>query len=390
MPESPLSDQSPHRHDSPNELFERSLDLLCVAGLDGYFKKVNPSWTRVLGWSAAELLDRPSISFVHPDDVPATLEARARLCKGEPGVRLENRYRCRDGSYRWLAWQSAATRDNGTVFGVARDITEQRQAEQLRQTVTRLESTALFAGGIAHDFNNLLTTLLLSLELVERGGSLTPEQAAHLKLARDATVSAGALTQLLVSLSSGSNQAHETVHLASLLAQAIAETAHHDVTVETDLGAGLPPLLLDRTQILQALKQVLINAAEASPPGAVVRIVAEAETLGAEGPTSLRPGPYVRVRISDSGTGITPENLTRIFDPYFSTKPRGGQKGMGLGLAIAHAVMRKHHGGLTVEPDPSGTTVTLRLPINDPASDADDDKPINDLATLRAHTGRPR
>src|SRR5438045_1439230 len=89
-----------------NRMFNLSLDLLCIAGLDGYFKRVNPSWTRVLGWSEAELLSRPVADFIHPEDRERTLQARANLAKGIPLRGFENRYLCKDGSHRWLSWQS--------------------------------------------------------------------------------------------------------------------------------------------------------------------------------------------------------------------------------------------------------------------------------------------
>src|SRR5690606_11000632 len=105
-----------------------------------------------------------------------TLLARADLAKGIPVNRLENRYRCKDGSYRWLSWQSSASPEDGVVFGAARDITEQRQTDQLHLTTSKLDSTGIMAGGIAHDFNNLLTGFLLNLELIGLSGPLNPDQ----------------------------------------------------------------------------------------------------------------------------------------------------------------------------------------------------------------------
>jgi PAS domain S-box-containing protein len=125
--------------------FDLSIDLLCIAGLDGYFRRVNASWTRVLGWSQSELLAQPVESFMHPDDRAQTLRARAGLAQGAPVRGLENRYRCKDGSYRWLSWQSTIEPGGSTVFAVARDITEQRRIEQELLVTGKPESTTIFS-----------------------------------------------------------------------------------------------------------------------------------------------------------------------------------------------------------------------------------------------------
>jgi PAS domain S-box-containing protein len=107
--------------------FALSVDLLCVAGLDGRFRRVSPSFTRTLGFPEAELLARPFLDFVHPEDVDGTQRAVARLAGGAPVLAFENRYRCADGSYRWLEWRSYPS--DGLIYAVARDVTERRAAE---------------------------------------------------------------------------------------------------------------------------------------------------------------------------------------------------------------------------------------------------------------------
>jgi len=115
--------------------FNSSLDMLCVAGFDGYFKQVNPSWTKTLGWSAEELTSRPWLDFVHPDDVEATVGAGNTVTSGTSLVTFENRYRCKDGSYRWISWTSQPMVEKQLIYAVARDVTERKRADERFQTL---------------------------------------------------------------------------------------------------------------------------------------------------------------------------------------------------------------------------------------------------------------
>jgi PAS domain S-box-containing protein len=116
-----------------NRLFTYSVDLLCIAGFDGFFRELNPAWTQTLGWSETELKSRSWFDFVHPDDQAATTEAGKRLAQGQTVLCFDNRYRCKDGSWRWLSWNSFPLPDQGTIFAIARDVTEQKSAEQILQ-----------------------------------------------------------------------------------------------------------------------------------------------------------------------------------------------------------------------------------------------------------------
>jgi diguanylate cyclase (GGDEF)-like protein/PAS domain S-box-containing protein len=110
--------------------FSLSLDMLCIADFDGYFRQLNHAWTRTLGWTLDELLGKPFLDFVHPDDRDATTAEAAHLRSGRETVHFENRYRCRDGAYRWLLWTSAVSVEHRLFYAVARDMTERKQLEQ--------------------------------------------------------------------------------------------------------------------------------------------------------------------------------------------------------------------------------------------------------------------
>jgi two-component system, cell cycle sensor histidine kinase and response regulator CckA len=347
-----------------DRLFRLSLDLICVAGLDGYFKRVNPSWTRVLGWSEEELRSRPIHEFMHPDDRERTLQARATLAAGKPLRDFENRYRCKDGSYRWLSWQSVTEPGAPLVFAVARDVTERREMDHERLVVSKLESTGILAGGIAHDFNNLLASLLLNVEMVGLCGPMTPKQAQFLEQARQTVLTAKTLTQQLLTVAGPDASSRRTQPIGELVRQA-ADLALRDSAVQGEcrIAPDLAPVRVSETQLTQVLRGLILNAREATPPGGRVRIAAENTGPANPSPAELPPGDYVRVTIADSGAGIPPEVLPRIFDPYFSTKTRGAQKGMGLGLTICRALIKRHGGIVTVDSQPGlGTTVSSYLP----------------------------
>ena len=116
-----------------DRLFKISVDMMCIAGFDGHFKQINPAWTTTLGWTPEELCSKPWLDYVHPEDREATIDAGAQLSAGNPVYAFENRYRCKDGTYRWISWNSLPVLEEQETFAVARDITERRQAEEARK-----------------------------------------------------------------------------------------------------------------------------------------------------------------------------------------------------------------------------------------------------------------
>jgi PAS domain S-box-containing protein len=123
--------------------FELSIDLLCQLGFNGYFKRLNPAWERTLGFTRAELMSRPFIEFVHPDDRERTLAQNGEVRSGGQALGFENRYRCRDGTYRWLRWNAAPDATWSVIYSVARDITAQKEAEEERDRLVRDLQAAL-------------------------------------------------------------------------------------------------------------------------------------------------------------------------------------------------------------------------------------------------------
>jgi len=224
---------------------------------------------------------------------------------------------------------------------VLEDITEYKRAEEDRLILNKLESTGILAGGIAHDFNNLLTVIVLNLDLAD-GTDPSGEELAHrLAEVRKAASMARGLTQQLITFAKGGQPIRKLTSLSQLIEDSVRPALSGSrVRCEFHLADDLWPAEVDAGQMGQVIRNVVLNAREAMPQGGVVSVRAENRVLGSHEHPSLPPGDYVRVSIADQGSGIAKEVLPKIFDPYFSTKQRGDQKGMGLGLTICHAIVQ--------------------------------------------------
>jgi signal transduction histidine kinase len=230
--------------------------------------------------------------------------------------------------------------------------------------MSKLESAGILAGGLAHDFNNLLASLLLNLEMLGLSGPVNTEQTKFLQQARGTIKTAKALTEQLITFAGGDDSTRRPVDLRGLVRQSV-ELALLGSEIETncEISPELWPASVNETQITQVLRGLILNAREATPAGGHVRVSAENVVLEAASPAELPPGHYVRISIADDGAGIPAGVLPNIFDPYFSTKDRGSQKGMGLGLSICRTVIKRHGGAIAIDSQPGrGTTVICHLP----------------------------
>lgn len=245
---------------------------------------------------------------------------------------------------------------------------DRRIAEEELLKARKLESIAALSGGIAHDYNNLLTAIIGNISLAQtyldpndKPYTLLGEAYAASMLARD-------LTQKLITFSKGGAPIRKAASLHPLIHRATdfslsGSNVKCDFCVPNDLWS----VEVDENQIGQAIYNLVMNAREAMPDGGALRVTAEnvdtpKRTLG------LKNGRYVKISFKDEGEGISKENLDRIFDPYFSTKEKGAEKGMGLGLSISHSIIQGHDGEVEVASQEGvGTTFSIYLP----ASEAD-------------------
>jgi two-component system, cell cycle sensor histidine kinase and response regulator CckA len=231
--------------------------------------------------------------------------------------------------------------------------------EQFLQ-VQRMEAVGTLAGGIAHDFNNILTAILGNIGLAVLDDKIGPRVRDRLSQAEAACLRAQALSQQLLTFAKGGAPVRKLFSVADLLTESTAFTcAGSSVWCETTFPENLWWIEADPGQISQLFQNIIINALQAMPTGGTIEVWAENLTLGPETDLPLSAGKYIKISARDQGMGIPAEHLPRIFDPYFTTK----QKGSGLGLASAYAIIKKHHGHIAVESKPGvGTTFHIYLP----------------------------
>jgi len=247
------------------------------------------------------------------------------------------------------------------------DITEEKRLEVQLQQAHKMEAISTLTGGIAHDYNNFMSIIMgnlsMAIEEVEPGSLL----GDFLNEANTASCKVRDLTHELMALSRGGEPVKEVGSLKELLRSALDTiTAHDTISAKESISQDLWPVAHDLYKMGAVFRNVLTNAVEAMPDGGTLKIKAENLAVKDEAQIPglpVKSGDYVHISIQDDGMGIPEKHLPRIFDPYFSTKAMGTQKGMGLGLATADAIVKKHGGHIAIDTAPGvGTTVNIYLP----------------------------
>jgi signal transduction histidine kinase len=277
------------------------------------------------------------LDYIHPDDLETTRAAFALLRQGE-SVSIENRHKKADGTWCWLSWRAVPQPAQALIYGVARDITADREREeQLRQS-QKMEVVGQLTGGVAHDFNNLLTVIMGSLELLSRGlAGAEPRLQRRVDAATDAAQRAAALTHRLLAFSRRSPLAPKPLDVNRLLAgmsDMLHRTLGETVDIEIVSGAGLWYAMADTNQLENAILNLAVNARDAMPGGGHLSIETQNTYLDesySNAQIDVAQGQYVMISVTDTGMGMTPEVAARVFEPFFTTKPVG--QGTGLGLA---------------------------------------------------------
>ena len=347
-----------------DQFLSMSLDMLCIADVQGRFTRVNPAWEEVLGWTADDLTASPYIDLVHPDDVEATTRESAKLADGGLTVKFENRYRAKDGSYRWFSWKAAGNQERGLVYAVARDVTdEKRAARELQQHTAELSAAnrelEAFSYSVSHDLRAPLRSVdgFSQALLEDYGGSLGTDGQEHLHRIRAAAQHMGRLIDDLLKLArvTRADLHFETIDLSAMAEATLARftEAHPGRTVEWHVQPELRAT--GDARLLQiAVTNLLENAWKFTGKRDQGHI--EFGVRNGAG----RPREYF---VKDNGAGFDATYASKLFSAFQRLHHPGDFPGTGIGLATVQRIVTRHGGTIRAEAAPGeGATFLFTLP----------------------------
>jgi PAS domain S-box-containing protein len=478
--------------DDRDRLFKEAADLFVIAGFDGYFRLLNPAWEQALGYALDEIEAKPVLELVHPDDREATRKIWSEMGHAEEALRFENRYRRRDGEYRWFAWNGIVNLTQQRFYGVVRDITEHKLAQealqrseerfqmfmnnvsalvfvkdeegrivfcnrsyaehfgmkpedvigktdamladpdlaaqfqvndrivfdmgksievreesvdvngqthfwqvvkfpyqdaygkrfigglaidithnvvlenQVRQ-MQKIDTVGQMAAGIAHDYNNILTVQQGFAEHLLSDENIPERWRKGLTQILAATERASQLTRQLLLFSSNQPVELKPQSLNAIIkpfGTMLKRLLGANITLDLHCDPAIPDVSVDAGMMEQVVMNLVINARDAIVNDGTIRVLTHTRRIEkplVEGATEVSPGLYVVLDVVDNGAGIPRDKISHIFEPFYTTKPKG--KGTGLGLSTVYAIVRHHHGWVTVDShEGKGTCFSIHLP----------------------------
>ena len=353
------------RTEELDQFFSVTLDLLCIANTDGYFLRLNPAWERILGYRREELIAGRFFDFVHPDDLAGTFEAVSRLATQREVIHLENRYRCKDGTYRWLEWTAAPAGE--LIYAAARDITERLTAEtEVRQRreelahVARISTMGELTASLAHEINQPLAAILSNAEAAQRFlAGAAPDIGEVRQILEDIVRDdkrADDVVRKIRALVRKEKPREEILDLNKTIQELVGlirgEFLLQGLSFTMELGPDLKMIRGDRIQLQQVILNLILNSAAAmrNSPRAQRKITVR---------TAMPDSGTVKASVTDFGTGIDEKNIERLFEPFYTTKPEG----LGMGLSISQRIITAHGGTLKASNNPQGgATFAFTLP----------------------------
>ncbi len=348
------------------EIVERaSIGVLVADAETKKFRFANPEICRLLGYAPDELLSL-SVQDIHPaEELQVVAETFRRQLER---TQLDVRTVCKrkDGSLFPVSIRSTPLEMDGLpcLMGFFTDISEQRLLEEERLKAQKLESIGTLAGGIAHDFNNLLQGIFGYISMAKLTIDRREQSLSMLEQAEKALHQSVSLTTQLLTFSKGGKPLKRLIDLRPVIESAVRfALSGSRADARLALSEDLRAVEADQGQVGQVVQNIVLNADQSMPEGGTVEIAAR--NLDRKASSSVRglvPGEYVEVSVRDSGIGIPEQYLTKIFDPYFTTK----EKGSGLGLATAYSIVRNHGGLITASSEPGkGTLFRVYLPASE-------------------------
>lgn len=355
-------------------LINATRDAFIVVGLEGAVRFWNSGATQLYGWTAAEAMGRPLFELVYDTKHEAPRLARQTIMElGSWSGEIKQRTKA--GATLFVQAHGLLLRDPAgvptSILLTASDVTEAKQLQAQFLRAQRLESVGALASGVAHDLNNVLSPIMMSVELL-RPLAVTEPDREVLRLMSDSVRRGADVVRQLLLFGRGADTPSDTMEVAKVMKEIvrmIRETFPRSLTITSQTPRDLWVIRGHPTEIYQVMLNFCVNARDAMPHGGTLALDAfnvHFDEDSARKNPGARPGRYVVVRVSDTGTGIPPEVIDRIFDPFFTTKEQG--KGTGLGLSTVVGIAKSHGGFVTVT-SRVGEGAEFRIYL--PASDSD-------------------
>jgi PAS domain S-box-containing protein len=348
-------------------------DLVAMSDEEGNFAYVSPSYERVLGYGPDTLLGKPIYELVHRDDLPDILSLIEERRKDFQPAAARYRMRHQNGEYLWFETHGRVIfdeegRNKGAVFNT-RDITENRRLETELRQAHKMEAIGTLAGGIAHDFNNILGIILGNSELAIQDMPESHRARQNLVEVREACERAKDMVARILTFSRRTEHKRKPVRMRRIVEDSLRllrSSIPTTIEIRARFSNSRDTILADPTQINQILINLCSNASYAMrDTGGVIEIAMrnveyEQNAPGLDG--NPGPGAYLLLAVRDTGRGMAPEVLRRVFDPYFTTKERG--QGTGMGLSVVHGIVTSHEGAIRVQSEPGdGTVFEICFPL---------------------------
>lgn len=348
-------------------IFEVSKDMILVTWTDGRIVTINPAGRQLVGLTAGDgggaVEGRHFQEYLaSPEDWNAILhhiENRGFISSEEFDLVLEN------GAHRRVLLSGSLARnpaeEGETIHFLIKDIEQRRLMQKQMAQADKLASIGELSSGIAHEINNPLGIILGYTQLLLRNEDLQSDRYNDLKTIEKHVQSCKSIVEDLLNFARTSSPQKERLDIHAVIEDVIGFVRHHSnletIQIETVFAGKLPPVVMDEKKIKQVLINLLMNAIHAVARKGTIKL-----TTGLN-----ESGSRVMVEVSDTGHGITQENLSRIFDPFFTTKPTG--EGTGLGLSVSYGIIKGHGGNITVKSEPGqGAAFTLFLPVTEALS----------------------
>ncbi|NVD43518.1 PAS domain-containing sensor histidine kinase [Qipengyuania atrilutea] len=331
-------------------------DLLGILSADAHFVATNPAWQSTLGWSAEEIETRPFFEFLHPDDMLRTQEAFAAIQEGQPILQFKNRYRHKDGTYRWLSWNCVPER--GKFYCSARDVTQSvANTSALADRDEEAQLREQFIAVLGHDLRNPLAALQSGFRVLGKEAALSDRGQGVIDASlRTVARMSGLIDDLLdfarTRLGSGlSLDISDGSDLATAIEATVEElrSVHPDLNIETDIDLPVN-VRCDVGRICQLCSNLTANAVTHGEQGGLVRLDAKSDEAG------------LTIEVRNQGETMSEKVIAHLFEPFVREQARPSQEGLGLGLFICSQIASAHGGDLTVRSEERLTTFRFDLP----------------------------